>query len=218
MTDHLVPGLLYLLAGYLLLAAWSIVLHDALSWKMALTLLAVGIYLWYRPFNEGRHFLMLVLYVVFGMASVVLWHAEEMILAGIIIKRCGDILLAVAAIIVIFKFQFRRASELFLSTADYLTLTICVFLAIAAQENILDLNLNGALLRTLIAILAVRSLCSCSAHYYRLMAMSSFVFLAFLQFLALQLRSTKRHLHADILNAANLLICYTNHFIIRIGL
>ncbi|MBE0576177.1 MAG: undecaprenyl/decaprenyl-phosphate alpha-N-acetylglucosaminyl 1-phosphate transferase [Desulfuromonadales bacterium] len=179
LMDQLIPGLLPLLVSYLLLALWSIVSHNVLSWKIALILLAVGLYLWYRPLNESRSFLMLVLYVVFGMASVEVCNADDVVFAGFSIKRCGDILLAVAALIVIFKLQFRRIGELFLSTADYLALTVCVFLAIAVQQNIFDFNLNATLLRTLVAILAVRTLCSNSAHYYRLLAMSSFMFLAF---------------------------------------
>ncbi len=179
LIDQLIPGLMPLLIGYLLLALWSIAAHNVLSWKMALILLAVGLYLWYRPLTESRSFLMLVLYVVFGMASVEVYHADEVVFAGFSIKRCGDILLAVATFIVIFKLQFRRIGELFLSTADYLTLAACVFLAIAVQQNVFNFNLTGALFRAMVAILAVRTVCSYSAHYYRLIAMPSFVFLVF---------------------------------------
>lgn len=179
LIDQLIPCLLPLLIGYQLLALWSIVAHNVLSWKMALILLAVGLYLWYRPITRSRNFLMLVLYVVFGMASVEVFHAEEVIFAGFSIKRCGDILLAMTALIVIFKIQFRRVGEFFLSTADYLTLSVCVVLAIAVEQNVFDFSLTGTLLRTIVTILAVRTLCSCSTHHYRLLAMSSFVFLAF---------------------------------------
>ena len=121
---------------------------------------------------------MLVLYVVIGMAAMEVWHADEVLFAGFTVKRCGDILLAAAAVIVILKIQFRRSGEFFLSTADYLTLAICVFLSIAAQQNALGFNLNGVMFRAMIAILVLRTLCSRDVSNYRQAAWSLFGFLA----------------------------------------
>lgn len=179
LIDELVPWLLPVLVGYLALALWTIKTHNVLSWEMTMVLLAAGIYLWYRPFTNDRHYLMLVLYVVVGMASVLVWHGEIVLTGSIDIKRCGDILLAVAGIVVILKLQFRRSDEFLLSTVDYLVLAVCIFLAIAAQQNTLDFNLNGALLRTIVAILIVRTLCSRSYVYLRLVTGLSLVFLVF---------------------------------------
>ncbi len=177
LVDQLLPTLLWILAIYLLLALWSVTTHTLLSWEIALILLTLGIFLWYRPFTEGRHFLMLVLYVVIGMASMVTWHGDEVLLAGLSVKNCGDILLALAALIVIFKLQFRLPSEFFLSTIDYLTLAICIFIAISAKQQALGFELNSGLLRTIVAILVVRTLCSRSNDYYRKVTMLSFAFL-----------------------------------------
>ncbi len=121
---------------------------------------------------------MLVLYVVVGMASMEIWHANEELIAGLSVKRCGDILLIAGSVIVLLKIQFRHIGEFFLSTADYLTLAICVFFSIAAQQNALGFNLNGVMLRTMIAILILRTLCSRNVLYCRWAAWSLFVFLA----------------------------------------
>ena len=179
LIDHLVPGLVFLLTGYLLLACWSIVLHDALSWQVAIILLCAGLYLWYRPINESRHFLMLVLYIVISMASLEVWHANEVVIAGLSIKHIGDALLLVAGIIVALKLQFRRPNEFFLSTVDYLVLAVCLFLSIVAQQHTLGFNLIGPLSRAMVAFLVVRTLCSQSIDYYRITAVSLFMFLAF---------------------------------------
>jgi hypothetical protein len=178
LVDRLVPYLIYLLLGYLVLAVWSVVIHDTLAWQMAAVLLCAGLYLWYRPFSDNRHFLMLVLYVVVGMASMEIWHANEEVIFGLSIKHSGDFLLAVAAVLVVLKIQFRRLGEFFLSTADYLTLALCVLLSIAAQQNSFGFNLNGVLFRTMIAILTLRVLCSRGFLHYRRVAWSMFVFLA----------------------------------------
>ena len=39
LVDHVVPCLLYLLIGYLLLAVWSVFVHDSLAWQLAAILL-----------------------------------------------------------------------------------------------------------------------------------------------------------------------------------
>lgn len=177
LADRPVPVLLPLLLACQLLAIGSFAAHQAVSWQIAPILLGAGLYLWFRPLTENRQFLMLVLYVAIGMATLAVWHAEQPLLAGVSIKRYGDLLLAAAGLIVICKVQFRRPGEFFLSTADYLTLAVCVFLAIAAQQNSLGFNLHGPLFRAVVAIMAVRTLCSRSPEYYRLTAWSVFVFL-----------------------------------------
>jgi UDP-GlcNAc:undecaprenyl-phosphate GlcNAc-1-phosphate transferase len=180
-----VPGLLYLLIAYLLLALWSVTLHRVLPWQMSAILLGVGVYLWYRPLSDSRQFLRLLIYVAVGTAATEVWHADQVIYAGLSIKRVGDILLAVAALIVIFKIQFRRVGEFFLSTADFLALAVCIFLSIASQHNALGINLNGPLLRAVIAMLMVRTLCSSTLPYIRPVAMAAFVFLAVVTVLGL---------------------------------
>ncbi|MGK2906841.1 MAG: MraY family glycosyltransferase [Desulfuromonadales bacterium] len=177
--DHLVPLLAFLLAGYLLLASWSVVVHDTLSWKVAIVLLCAGLYLWWRPLTESRQILMLVLYLAVFMASLEVWHAEEAVINGLSIKFIGDALLIVASLIAIIKILFRRENELLLSTVDYLVLAICIFLSIAAQQSALGFNLNGPLSRAMVALLVVRTLCSRSTLNYRVVAVLSFGFLAF---------------------------------------
>jgi UDP-GlcNAc:undecaprenyl-phosphate GlcNAc-1-phosphate transferase len=185
LVDHMVPGLIYLLAGYLLLAAWSCVAHFELPWQVAPILLAIGLFLWFKPLTESRQFLMLILYVAVGMAALEVWHADQPIFADLSIKRAGDILLALAGLIVIFKIQFRRAGDFFLSSADYLALAVCIFLSIASQKNALGFDLNGPLFRTVVAIMVVRTLCSRDLPTYRLVAWAFFGFLALVSVLGL---------------------------------
>ncbi len=178
LIDYLVPGLFYLLAGYLLLALWSCVANLQLPWQVAPIVLAAGVYLWFKPITDNRQFLMLILYIGIGIAAQEVWSADQPIFNELSVKRVGDILLAVAGMIVVFKVQFRRPGEFFLSSADYLALAFCVFLSIASQHGALGVNLNGPLVRTVVAIMAVRTLCSRGMSSYRLVAWSVFLFLA----------------------------------------
>lgn len=178
LVSRVVPGLFYLLIAYLLLALWSVSLHNDLPWQMTAVLLGVGLYLWYRPLSESRQFLRLFIYAAVGVAALEVWHADQILFAGLSIKHVGDILLAVAGLIVLLKIQFRRDGEFFLSTADYLALAVCVFLSIASQHNALSLNLTGPLSRAVIAMLMVRTLCSRHLTYLRPTAGIAFVFLA----------------------------------------
>jgi hypothetical protein len=127
--------------------------------------------------TENRQFLMLILYAAVSMAAVEVWHAHEEVFAGFSIKRFGDVLLVASLVIVALKIQFRRIGELFLTTADFLTLALCVFISVAAQQNSLGMDINGTLLRAVIGILIVRTLCSHNLSYYRMVAWGLFAFL-----------------------------------------
>jgi len=43
-------------------------------------------------------------------------------------------------------------------TADYLVLSVCIFLAIAPQQAVLGFNINGPLFRTVVGIVALRTI------------------------------------------------------------
>jgi UDP-GlcNAc:undecaprenyl-phosphate GlcNAc-1-phosphate transferase len=158
LTDKFIPFIKFFMLGYLLLAAGSVISHNLVSWQVSLTLLLSGLFLWFRPFSKDRQFLMLLVYVTIGLASLEVWHSNIFLLGPLESKRAGDILLACASFLAFIKIQFRRDGELFLSTADYLVLAVCVFLAIASQNSAFALNLQGPLLRTVLAIIAVRTI------------------------------------------------------------
>lgn len=178
LIDRTVGSLLFLLGGYFLLALWSAFLHCTVPWQMAFILIGIGLYLWYRPFADNRQFVILIIYVTVSLATLEVWHADNLLLSTVSIKRLGDVLLGIASLIVVLKLIFRREGELYLTTADYLTLAICIFLSIASQQNALGFNLNGPLLRAMIGIFIVRTLCSRKLPYFQLTGWLSMGFLA----------------------------------------
>ena len=95
------------------------------------------------------------------------------------VKRVGDVLLAVSGVLVALKVTFRRDGEFFLTTADYLTLALCVFFAISSQHNALGFDLNGPLFRGVVAVVVLRTLCSRSQPFYRHVAIMLGLFLTF---------------------------------------
>ena len=155
-VDTLVPVIKYLLAGYLLLAAWSVVAHSTLSWQVALPLLFIGAYLFWRPLREDRQFLLLIVYCAAGMGAVEVWHADSPLLGSFTVKQCGDTLLGVASLIAVFKIQFRKMGEFFFSSADFLALGFFILLIVATQQKALHVDINGVLFRVLLALLAIR--------------------------------------------------------------
>jgi UDP-GlcNAc:undecaprenyl-phosphate GlcNAc-1-phosphate transferase len=155
-VETLVSAIKYLLAGYLLLATWSVITHSSLSWKVALPLLLLGAYLCWRPLSEERQFLLLIVYCAAGMGAVEVWHTDSPLLGGFTVKDCGDTLLGVASLIAILKIQFRKFGEFFFSSADFLALGICILIMVATQQKIFDVNMYGALFRAILALLAIR--------------------------------------------------------------
>ncbi len=177
LVDLVVPGLAFLLWGYMLLGLWGNLAHNAFPWQVAPILLVAGLYLWYRPLSESRQYLQLVIYAAVSMVAIEVWSSDQSFLFGLSLKRWGDIILAVAGLIVIMKIQFSRFGEFFLSTADYLVLAVCIFVALASQHNVLGLNLTGPLFRTVLGILMVRTLCVRGEKYCRLATWPAFAFL-----------------------------------------
>ena len=154
--DKLLPVIKVLLAGFLLLAAWSVIAHNTLPWQIPLPLLLIGGFLWWRPLSAERQFLMLIVYCAAGMAAVEVWHAKTPLLGALSVKQCGDALIGVAALVAVFKIQFRKFGEFYLSTADFLALGICILFLVATQQRILSFEMNGALFRTILVLLAIR--------------------------------------------------------------
>ncbi len=176
-VDRLTPFTYYLLVGYLLLALWSFLSHPVTAWQIAPVLLVVGVYLWFRPFADNRPFLMLILYAAVSLAVIESWHANQPIINQYGIRFASDALLALAGVIALLKFLFRKPTDFFLSTADFLTLMVCIFLAIAAQKNAFGFDMNASLARSVVGVIVIRALCSYSLTSYRMSAWSIFFYL-----------------------------------------
>lgn len=164
-VDSFIPVICSLLAVYLLLAVWSSVKHSGVPWQMALLLLALGVLLWLRPLSDNRQFLMLVVYAAAGMAAAEVWHANELLFGQLSVKHFGDILLVAAGILALLKILFRSNNEFFLSSADFLALSVIVFLAIATRHNLLGYPLDGPLSRSLVAMVVIRTIAFRSVRY-----------------------------------------------------
>jgi len=158
LSDRLFPWLKGSLAAYFLVVILSFFSQDVFPWQVSLILIAVGAYLWFSPSTDNRQFVMLVVYAAFGMAANQVWSADIDMLGGLTLKRCGDFLLGVAGLLTVVKIQFRREGEFFLTTADYLALAMCIFMAIASRQAVLDYNINGPLFRTVVGIIALRAI------------------------------------------------------------
>jgi len=156
--DKLLLGIRVLLVAYFVVAVLSVLSLDILGWQVALVLLAVGAYVWLSPLTDNRQFLMLVVYATFGLAATQVWSADQQMFGGLTLKRYGDLLLGAAGLLAVVKIQFRKEGELFLTTADYLALAVCIFMAIASQQAVLGFNINGPLFRTVVGIVALRTI------------------------------------------------------------
>jgi UDP-GlcNAc:undecaprenyl-phosphate GlcNAc-1-phosphate transferase len=159
-SDYLLTGVKLLLSLYLVVALLAVFLDPIIPWQIAVILLGCGVYLWQSRQADNRQFLMLVAYATFGLIATQTWSMDQPIIADISLKRCGDIMLGAAGVLAVIKILFRRIGELFLTTADYLVLAVCIFLAIASQQAVLGFNINGPLFRTVVGIVALRTTAS----------------------------------------------------------
>ncbi len=177
LSDKLLIVIQGLLAVYLLVAVLSAFTQDVLPWQVSLVLLAVGIFLWFSKLTDNRQFLMLVIYATFGLAATQVWSADLSMFGALTFKRCGDLLLGAAGLLAVVKIQFRRPGELFLTTADYLALAVCIFMAIASQQTVLGYSINGPLFRTVVGIVALRTISVRERTAQRLVIVCSTAFL-----------------------------------------
>jgi UDP-GlcNAc:undecaprenyl-phosphate GlcNAc-1-phosphate transferase len=159
-VDKGVPSLFVFLVIYLLTAlASQLTSGSQVPWQAPVVLLGAVAFLWLRPLDEDRRFLMLLLYAAAGVAAVEIWGNETLLFADLSVKRFGDVLLGLCGLIVLAKLQFSQLRDFELSSADYLTIAVCVFLVIVTQQASLGIHLDGALFRTIVLILAIRTYC-----------------------------------------------------------
>ncbi|MEJ2472199.1 MAG: MraY family glycosyltransferase, partial [Desulfuromonadales bacterium] len=173
--DMMLLGLMALIGIYYLLALCSAFTHCVVPWQIAFILLISGLAFWFRPIRENRQFCMLFVYGIVGLAAIEVWHRQDLQFAGMTIRRTGDVLLLVGFLISIFKIQFRRINEFFLTSADYLALTICVFLIVGLHELHVGLNLIAPLARTLVAIVILRTLTANNRGYQKWVTLMTFI-------------------------------------------
>ncbi|MDT8441718.1 MAG: MraY family glycosyltransferase [Desulfuromonadales bacterium] len=147
-----------LLGLYLLLAVAALCRAPVLPWQIAATLLAGGGLLWLRWQKDDRQFILLIAYAAFAMLATQLWTAELAFAGGLTFKRAGDILLGTAGSLAALRLLFRQAGDFALTSADSLVLAICIFLAIASQQELLGYSINGPLFRTVVGVVVIRTL------------------------------------------------------------
>jgi hypothetical protein len=146
-----------LLAGYALLAVNSVVNHNSTHWQVSLLLLVVSVGLRLWGHEGGGQFAMLVVYAACGIAAYEVWQVDSPLIYGFSIKLAGDVLLALMTLLASFKMVFRTNNEYFLSTVDFLVLSVCTSLAVASQAGALGISLYGPLFRCVLLLFTVRT-------------------------------------------------------------
>ncbi len=172
-SDYLLIGIKLLLGFYLVVAVFAVLKDSIIPWQIALVLLGSGAFLWRSRVTDNRQFLMLIVYATFGLIATQTWYMDQAIIGDFSLKRCGDILLGAAGVMAVIKIQFRREGEFFLTTADFLVLAVCIFLAIASQQAVLGYNINGPLFRTVVGVIALRTIASRDPAVQRLVLFCS---------------------------------------------
>ncbi len=185
LADRGMPVIKLLLAVYALLAVFAVYEHNSTPWQVAGLLLVVSVWLLIWGHDAGGQFTMIVIYLVTGIAAMEVWHADALHFFGLSLKQIGDGLIAVVAVLALLKVAFRKPGEFFLSTVDFLLLSICTFIAVASQNNAFGFNLIGPLFRFVLLMSAVRTVLSSNQGSQRTLHLAVMVFLAFVVVLGL---------------------------------
>ncbi|MCM2265860.1 MAG: undecaprenyl/decaprenyl-phosphate alpha-N-acetylglucosaminyl 1-phosphate transferase [Desulfuromonadales bacterium] len=177
LIDRLLPLLSVILMLYALLGVGFVLANGVAVWPVALALCVLGVGM--RRWASGGESPLLVVYAAACLLAFVIWQQGESVWFGVSPKRFGDGLLLAAALLVGTKIFFRRAGEFFLGTADFLSLGLMIFLAIAAQQpNLLGISIGGPLLRAILLVLAARTVASRGPAYRRFLVNCTLVLLA----------------------------------------
>jgi UDP-GlcNAc:undecaprenyl-phosphate GlcNAc-1-phosphate transferase len=160
-VDRALPLLGLLLGLYLLLAVLATTHDGNQAWWVACVALAGGVLLRISQSDRGGEFQLLLVYVAACIAAFDVWTFGGDAAFPLSVKRSGDFLLLLASLFVVAKLVFRRPGEFFLTTSDYLALTLMAFLAVASQQSkLLGVSIAGPLLRAMLLVLAVRTIAS----------------------------------------------------------
>ncbi len=177
-VDRTLPLLGALLAVYALVAVVT-AFHDGhRAWPVALVLLISRPLLSLLKVERGGEFQMLVVYAAGCLAAFDIWSFDHPVILDLSAKRCGDILLVLSCLIVALKLFFRRAGDLFLSSTDYLALTLMVFLIISSRQMLFGGDLGGPLLRAILLMFAARIFASHGPAFRKLLVKGTLVLLA----------------------------------------
>ncbi|TLM64501.1 MAG: undecaprenyl/decaprenyl-phosphate alpha-N-acetylglucosaminyl 1-phosphate transferase [Deltaproteobacteria bacterium] len=166
-----------ILALYALMGGHGAFTLPVKVWPVALLLCLVGLGM--RRWGGGGDFQLLVVYAATCLLAFLVWKQTDPLLAGFSPKRLGDALLAVVALLVVFKIVFRRIGEFFLGTVDFLALALMIFLSIAAQQpQLIGMQIGGPLVRAILLMLAARTVASRGPAYRRRLVAGTLVLLA----------------------------------------
>ena len=178
LVDLGLPVVSVLLGLFLLLAVVSFTSVSVIPWQILIGLLVGSLILYLRTSSRPHdEFMLLVVYFVGFIAAYQVWSTADLTLFGLSLKRCGDLLLMLIALLVVLKLVVHRPGEFYLSTPDYLVLGLCIFFAVASGEAVLDLNLTGPLLRAVIVMVALRTVVTHNSVNHRYAVLGSLALL-----------------------------------------
>jgi UDP-GlcNAc:undecaprenyl-phosphate/decaprenyl-phosphate GlcNAc-1-phosphate transferase len=155
LADRGVPLIKGLLLLYALLAVISLALNSVVDWQIAALLLLVGVGLRVWGREGGGEFDMLIIYAAAGLAVIEVWHDSDPFIGGLSIKVLGDSILLVASLLAGAKLMLWKEGKFFLSTAEFLAFSVCIFLAVASHNGELGINLGGPLFRIVLLLFVI---------------------------------------------------------------
>jgi len=178
-VDYGIPVIQGGLVVYALLTAYEMVLHNEVNWQIVSLLLLTGLGLKLWGGRDGQ-FLMLVVYAATALAADAVWSADTHFIAGVSVKRIGDLLIGLLTVLSCAKFTIRKPNEFFLTTVDFLVLSFCVTAAVGSHVGAFSLSIAGPLLRFVLLLFAIRTVLTRKGNTLAVVSNATLVFLLLL--------------------------------------
>ena len=179
LADTVIPILQGLLAVYALLTSYEMVMSTEVSWQFVglLLLLGIGIKFWG---DTDKQFSVLIVYAATALAAYEIWSAADPLVFGLSVKIIGDLLIGLMVILSCIKFALRKPHEFFLTTVDYLVLSVCVTVAVSSHAGAFSFSFAGPLLRFLLLSFVIRTVLTRKGNTLSVVSNATLIFLLLL--------------------------------------
>jgi UDP-GlcNAc:undecaprenyl-phosphate GlcNAc-1-phosphate transferase len=157
LVAHADSILIVLILVYLALAAATGTLVSDWFVQLALTLFIASIVLLYLTRDTRNHFVLAMLYFTSMLVAImVVRHGSIEMAPGISLKRASDGLLFALVSVGALRMLFRRPAEFFLTSVDYLFLSVSVFLAVVVPQVDPSHRVTGILARGIVLFVGLK--------------------------------------------------------------
>jgi UDP-GlcNAc:undecaprenyl-phosphate GlcNAc-1-phosphate transferase len=144
-----------LLLAYGLLSVVDFYYEGRLLWQIPALFLVIGCLV--RRYESRQSILVILIYSTLALSAFQL-SGSRLSVVGISVSSVGDFIIYAVLLLSCLKLLFRKPSEYFLTTADFLILIVCVVFSVISSVGTFPMEINGVIVSSVVLLFGVRTI------------------------------------------------------------